>query len=607
MKEFVATRQVRCRSPREALWCAIADTEELNRLLGMPELTVEPGGAGAARFTLGARLSGLRMRFHEEPFEWSAPEHLQVRRRFLNGPVRDYRFRVDFEDDGDGTLVAVELALNPRSAIGWPFVWLNGVRFADKLRRTVAEIDERLAGEGADRAVRRGTRSTAATVALAAARSKLLASVATQDAPLAERLVDHVASEVALARLRPYELADDWGEPPRQVLAVCLHAVVAGLLELHWEIICPSCRLGADAVSTLAELDESAHCHMCDISIGVELARAVEATFRPARAIGVVASGPLCIGGPRLTPHVVGQAVLRGGGRAELRAPAASGRCRLFVRGGATCSVDVRADGDPAATVRAGSALLPGQLVVAPGATIEIVDEGGDDRHVKLERLEWATRAATAHDVATSSAFRSLFSAEVLRPGLSLEVARVGLLFTDLAGSTALYAEVGDAAAYAVVQDHFDALAAAVDQCGGAVVKTIGDAIMAAFPSDEASVMAAVAMQRAYQELAARHPLAARMRLRVGGFAGACYMVTANDLLDYFGQSVNIAGRVQGLAEGGDIVLPSELVRRGQDAGWLAGTTSVESFAAELKGVRAPVEVTRLQLDDATAVAARQA
>ena len=97
--------------------------------------------------------------------------------------------------------------------------------------------------------------------------------------------------------------------------------------------------------------------------------------------------------------------------------------------------------------------------------------------------------------MATLQAFRDLFSTEVLRPGDEVAIGRVTLLFSDLKGSTALYEAVGDAAAYHLVRAHFAYLAAIVREHDGAIVKTIGDAVMAAFHEPLQALRAAIAMQ----------------------------------------------------------------------------------------------------------------
>lgn len=596
MKTLVANRQVTCGSSRDVLWPALADTDRLNRIMKSPALSVIPATDGAARFAMEVRLGGLKLRYFEDPFEWEAPERWRIRRRFASGPLASYAVRLVLAEAALGTTVDIAFELTPRSFLTWPLARLSLGMFARKLGRAIATIDDNLKA-GADPAHGLG-QSRARTGAVAQALATLEAAVPAADRELARRLAAHIktADDAELVRIRPYDLARSWEVEPRRMLTLCLHGVVAGLLDLSWEIICPSCRSASDTVTTLAALGDEAHCQLCDISIAVDLDRAVEATVRPARAIRQVATGPFCIGGPYRTPHVLAQAILPASGTARLIAPEEPGRYRLFCRGGGTCSVEVAGGERELVEVGAGTELSPAQIAVAPGASIAITETSGEDRHVKIEHLEWASAAATAHDVVTTPAFRSLFSAEVLRPGLSLRVARAALLFTDLAGSTALYAEAGDAAAYTVVQAHFVALASAARDHGGTIVKTIGDAVMAAFPTGESAARAAVAMLRAYRDLGADYPLTRRMQLRVGGYCGPCYMVTANDVLDYFGQTVNIASRIQGLAEDNGVVLPEDLIRRCVAAGWFSGLEISPGFTANLRGIPEPVTVARICL-----------
>ena len=130
--------------------------------------------------------------------------------------------------------------------------------------------------------------------------------------PLAARLCEFVqsGSDADVSRIRPLELAELWQVEGRELLAVCLSAVVSGLLDLRWDLVCPSCRTANDRQTTLSELPTSGHCQLCDLSYEIELDRAVEATFLPAPALRRAEAGPFCIGGPMRTPHVIAQAIL---------------------------------------------------------------------------------------------------------------------------------------------------------------------------------------------------------------------------------------------------------------------------------------------------------
>ncbi len=130
-----------------------------------------------------------------------------------------------------------------------------------------------------------------------------------------------------------------------------------------------------------------------------------------------------------------------------------------------------------------------------------------------------------------------------MRPGEEAGVGQVALLFTDLQGSTALYERVGDAQAYNMVREHFALLAAIVRDHDGAVVKTIGDAVMASF-GDPADAV------RGGARHAGRLSADTEFILKVGVHAGPSVVVTLNDRLDYFGLTVNMATRLQGQSRG---------------------------------------------------------
>jgi len=193
--------------------------------------------------------------------------------------------------------------------------------------------------------------------------------------------------------------------------------------------------------------------------------------------------------------------------------------------------------------------------------------------------------------------FQKLFPQERLLPDESLEVARVAVLFTDLAGSTALYAQRGDPRAYHLVRLHFDELLRAADAEGGTVVKTIGDAILGAFQTPAEVMCAALAMQRSIAALNEREHLSGdeRLILKVGLHSGPCLNVTLNDRPDYFGTTVNVAARVQGLSHGGDIVF-TEALRADSEVKTLLNGCSWESSPVTLKGIAEEVMVHRMHV-----------
>jgi class 3 adenylate cyclase len=156
-------------------------------------------------------------------------------------------------------------------------------------------------------------------------------------------------------------------------------------------------------------------------------------------------------------------------------------------------------------------------------------------------RLNWQT-------------FRTLFRSDLIGQTEGIGVRDVTILFTDLVGSTTLYAQIGDRSAFSLVQQHFYVLEGVTVAHRGMIVKTIGDAVMAAFSSPDDAVRAALAMLEATEPLNAGFSERAIV-LKIGLHRGAAIAVTMANRLDYFGQTVNIAARMQETAAPEEICL----------------------------------------------------
>ena len=193
-------------------------------------------------------------------------------------------------------------------------------------------------------------------------------------------------------------------------------------------------------------------------------------------------------------------------------------------------------------------------------------------------------------------AFRELCPEQVLRPGDDVLIGQVVIMFSDLKGSTALYREIGDGTAYGLVRDHFAFIAERVRIHNGILVKTIGDAVMAAFVEPVDGVRAALSVQRDVAQFNAGHGPNA-ISLKFGLHLGECIAVNTNGVLDYFGTTVNVAARLQDKSQGGEIVLSAEVMADPQVSGLLTNIEPLED-AAILSGIIEPVSFYRLASSD---------
>jgi class 3 adenylate cyclase len=153
----------------------------------------------------------------------------------------------------------------------------------------------------------------------------------------------------------------------------------------------------------------------------------------------------------------------------------------------------------------------------------------------------------TAKRMLSNQTFRDVFKADNLNIDQRLKITSLTFLFTDLKGSTALYERVGDLAAFDLVRAHFHALLEIISSEKGAVVKTIGDAVMATFVRPEHAIIAGLRMRAAMDALNVKRDTN-DLVVKIGIHEGPCLAVMLNERQDYFGQTVNIAARVQGLS-----------------------------------------------------------
>jgi class 3 adenylate cyclase len=176
---------------------------------------------------------------------------------------------------------------------------------------------------------------------------------------------------------------------------------------------------------------------------------------------------------------------------------------------------------------------------VLPGVWV-----AGDTLHTLLGKRR---PFLTAKRLLSNQTFRDIYRTDTLDVDQRLKITSLTFLFTDLKGSTELYERVGDLVAFDLVRAHFRVLHDIVAAEAGAVVKTIGDAVMATFPTPNRAVAAALRMREAMLGLNDERQRD-DLLLKIGIHEGPCLAVTLNDRQDYFGQTVNIASRVQGLA-----------------------------------------------------------
>lgn len=584
-------------NPPEAIWPILSDTVRFNEAAGMPRYEVSETlqSDGSVLYEGRTQMGVVKLHWREIPVNWVANRWFEHRREFYGGPLKDLTARFELSPaEGGGSVADYTLTATPANLFGR---LLLAAGFFSKTARTfaalAADADRFAAGTAPQpfsfTAPDPGPEQRART---AAAVEEIEASG--HGHGLAARLAEYLlsAQEADLTHIRPLALARDWQVAPRESIELCLQAVRSGLLAMRWDLLCPRCQVAKAAVQALDQLPKGAHCATCNIDYDRDFSRNVELSFQPAPAVRPLGTGEHCLFGPMSTPHIWLQRTLAPGETLTepCDLPAGSYRLRTLEAGPET-DVTLGPGEVLPEVVLTGEAVAAGPAAAA--GRVVLRNESAQALTAIVEERRWARDALTADRVTALQAFRDLFSDQVLRPGDEVSVARVTLLFTDLRRSTDLYGRIGDAAAYHLVRDHFAYLGAIVRRHDGALVKTIGDAIMAAFAAPADALAAALDIQRELPgfNAAGQRPLT----VKVGLHEGPSIAVTLNGRLDYFGSTVNLAARLEGQSTGGDIVLSEAVATDPAVAALLDGLDCARE-ATTLKGFDTPVDFRRIRL-----------
>lgn len=597
MRDFHYVWDWLLRSTPEQLWPYVSDTQRFNRVaIGYTVRAIAEDDEGVQQVRAHYVLP---LAWDEHPFEWERPHRFSVVRRFLGPILRDFIVTTTLTPASAGTRLRYDVTARPATLLGLLAIPIQiGLISRRRFARTFRQIDRFIQHPNEQRDPFDPPRSH--IVGDSTARVQAITRGLTQDgyeADLITRLIRHIdlAADDDVLHMRPYALADAWGAPRRDVLQLCLAATRRSLLDLRWDVICPMCRGAKVSSVQLAEIHDTAHCPACRMDFQVNFDHALEVTFRPHASIRVLGGVDYCVGGPQLTPHIVAQQIIAPHETRRVDVALEPGLHRVRARSNVPQSVtghlELRVTADaalqPAAAINIHAHAVgwsADRNVVTPAVTITIENDTPVKQGIVIERLAWNDQSVTAADVSTVQAFRDWFAAQALRPDVQLGISTLAVLFTDLRDSTLLYRTIGDAPAFGRVLEHFDVLRRGVDTHGGALIKTIGDAIMAAFLDPVQGVAAALDILQGMAELnGARADLP--LRLKLGLHTGPAIAVTLNERLDYFGTTVNIASRLEGQAQGDDLILSDEVMRQPAVQHLLRerGVT-VEPFDARLKG-----------------------
>jgi len=430
------------------------------------------------------------------------------------------------------------------------------------------------------------------------------------------------ADDRDLVRINPVRFAEQHGLTKGEAIDLFLHARKEGLVIMEWQYVCPGCGEIVERLTSLTSASSHFFCQICSAQRDTDMSDHVEVTFtispeiRRSRYHDPWSLDP--------EEHFWGYRFTQSGVTND-----GTPLPEYFRRSGAECAyLEPRETRTFTATPEPGYLWFTSgpALVIGEARTDEVrrfafeytgtrsegfranIDAGPveveftnatDQRYALMVinlRDEYTLRMQpflSGAELLSNQTFLDLFDTETIVAGEGLAVRRLALLFTDVQGSTALYERIGDMKAFDLVRMHFGYLRECIARNSGALVKTIGDAVMASFVDPLDALRAALDMRAQIARFNAEAG-GDLIGVKIGLHTGACLAVTLNDRLDYFGQTVNIAARVQALAAADEIVITDDVLSLPGARELVAGL-EIDSSGVELRGIAGEVRIHRLR------------
>ena len=583
----------------EDLWPVLSDNEALQRLASFDAPTdvkfVNEGFGNLLQ--AAAKLPGTSVIYREAPFEWHEHRFHSVEKLFEGGPLRYIHGQMHFSNEQGRTLVEATFWYVARYKLLPGSLLVNQV--AGKVKKALKQVDQTLTASRATSKM--GSNAFALTDELRHNIRELTASFnglgfeKRGSAALAEYILTN--PEHRVRKLRPYELANRFELDSEATLNSFLEGARVGFFDLSWDIICPSCNGAAEKTSSLNALAAEVHCEACNIDFDASFDENVEVSFKPAAKIRVIDDLVFCPASPQNYKHVIAQQFALPRENISYRPQLEKGEYFLRLAGEThRLILEVSEDGEPQLNLDIEDLQNRDRVSLHPEGEILLKNHTVQIKTLRIERSLKTADMVTANVVTTRQRFRDLFGSEVLRPNVKLGVKNLAVMFSDLKDSTALYQQEGDARAFDLVQEHFELLTAIVDKNRGAVVKTIGDSIMAVFTEPRNAVQAAT---EALQTFMAFEKRGTSLQLKLGVHKGPCIALTLNERLDYFGSTVNKAARLQQVARTHELVISEDVLNDAAVRNLLSKPISgVKLFSrkAELRGIEKETRVYPVRL-----------
>ncbi|MBK8394254.1 MAG: adenylate/guanylate cyclase domain-containing protein [Leptospiraceae bacterium] len=536
----------------ESLWSYVSDTSRLNQALGLSKMNFEEKDGNLYG---RSKNSGVTLEWIEIPWVWIYSKHLISIREYSKGLAHTVKAIYHFEKLSDTkTRFYVYLGWIPRGFF-YKLMLLASESVIRKKYSTILLEIEKLSKTNKT-FLPLDKRETESKIEKKELIFKITDELIQKQIrkELISKLINHIeyGNDLDLYRLRPLELAAKWNYPAREVVIAFMYATRLGLLNISWDTICPHCRGTRIENGSLYDVQKKAKCDVCDIDFENESENSIEITFHIHPSVRIVEKVFFCSAEPAKKPHIKLQKFLEPNEILTCSLSLGIGTYKLRAKGKDIIgNLEIT---DSESTKSVNWSLGDNQnYVAAENPEIRIINTDNVTRLFSLEETVWDPFILKPAYLFSLQEFHDLFSTDSIASDLKLELGMQTIFFTDIVGSSTLYELQGDSKTFVQVKKHFEEINKIVKENEGAIIKTIGDAVMAAFPSPSGAIEAAVSLRKEFNGEKNNS-----IQLRMSIHFGQCIAVSLNSGIDYFGKTVNIAAKIQKLAGASQIVFTKE-------------------------------------------------
>ncbi len=550
--------------PLERVWHLLAHTDRLHHMARLSSVQYGPHPLERDRFALPAwvpLVPKFLLRWREHPYDWVRNRSFCVLREFDSGPLIRYVRGVVLEATERGTRVRAYAEITPRWNWLAPWVRLRGMRWLRSIHQYCSAFFLNFSERGKYLFPRRA-HEFVKLLGWERHLKRFAASVE-DNGILLLRLKQHLihGTDEEVTHMRPKDLAGSWDVPEAAVVRLFLYAASEGLLTREWTVLCSRCHWPASAFSKLELVPQKAHCDRCTASFHVDFDRSLDLRFSVHPEVRRTHPTSLYRPEPAVMPHVWMQRFLPPGETVELSTEWGEEKfvCRTL-RTHHLCVLSPTQRPSPKPTkvklIFNGSGWVSEGVLFRPGRQeIEITNRSPFPIVVSLEDAVGDVSALTAREAILHPEFRNLFPREAPGPGLRFPIADMAFLAVSLRDSTDFIASRGDKAGLSEIHGYLAAVAALVVKNEGALVRIMGDTVLASFASPGKAVATAFQIVESAEANGVGPDGTALFQLNIAVHSGPALVLSRGGQMDFFGETVHRLFQILKESRGSDMVM----------------------------------------------------